>query len=238
MILRRLAIAIREQKWFTALIEFVIVVAGIFIGLQVDGWNQVRKDRELEQDYLVRLADDIQSDINTFQSLEQVFEVKAKTIQSLRESPVSELLVASRDEFLQNLDFTTWIAMPASRSATFSELAGSGRLVLIRNLQLRGALSTYYAEYELISDILDQPIGDYRQLIFEAIPGERYYDWRLSEDIGDLREIEQALLKLQADPRFEAAANAEVAYATSMIYWLREHRGRARHVLELLQSSD
>ena len=32
MILRKLASAIRRQDWFTVLLEFVIVVLGIFIG--------------------------------------------------------------------------------------------------------------------------------------------------------------------------------------------------------------
>ena len=38
MILRRLADAIRDQSWFTVALEIMIVVIGIFIGLQVDGW--------------------------------------------------------------------------------------------------------------------------------------------------------------------------------------------------------
>lgn len=44
MILRRLAQAVRRQDWFTVVIEFVIVVFGVFIGLQVDNWNGARAD--------------------------------------------------------------------------------------------------------------------------------------------------------------------------------------------------
>jgi len=55
MILRRLADAIRDQSWFTVALEIMIVVIGIFIGLQVDGWNERRKDRSTERDYLERL---------------------------------------------------------------------------------------------------------------------------------------------------------------------------------------
>jgi len=39
MILRRLASAIQQQDWFTILLEIMIVVLGVFIGLQV---NKVR----------------------------------------------------------------------------------------------------------------------------------------------------------------------------------------------------
>ena len=59
MILRKLAEAISQQNWFTVVLEVLIVVAGIFIGLQVDDWNNLRQDRRDEQQYLDRLHDEI-----------------------------------------------------------------------------------------------------------------------------------------------------------------------------------
>ena len=59
MILRRLAEAIREQNWSTVLLEVLIVVVGIFIGLQVDDWNRARQDRIDEQKFLARLHEEL-----------------------------------------------------------------------------------------------------------------------------------------------------------------------------------
>ncbi len=59
MILRKIADAIQQQNWFTVVLEILIVVVGIFIGLQVDDWNSLRKDRRDEQHYLNRLHDEI-----------------------------------------------------------------------------------------------------------------------------------------------------------------------------------
>lgn len=42
MILRRLAKSIRQQDWFTVTLEVVIVVLGVFIGIQVSNWNDAR----------------------------------------------------------------------------------------------------------------------------------------------------------------------------------------------------
>ena len=58
MILRNLADAIREQNWFTVILEILIVVVGIFIGLQVDGWNEGRKKQQDIEVQLLRIADD------------------------------------------------------------------------------------------------------------------------------------------------------------------------------------
>ncbi len=58
MIIRRLAGALREQNWFTVVMEVMIVVVGIFIGLQVDGWNEGRKKQQNIEAQLLRIADD------------------------------------------------------------------------------------------------------------------------------------------------------------------------------------
>ena len=58
MILRNLADAIREQNWSTVILEILIVVVGIFIGLQVDGWNEGRKIQQDIEVQLLRIADD------------------------------------------------------------------------------------------------------------------------------------------------------------------------------------
>ncbi len=43
MIIRRILDALRKPEWGTALIEFLIVVIGIFLGLQISNWNEDRK---------------------------------------------------------------------------------------------------------------------------------------------------------------------------------------------------
>ncbi len=58
MILRKLADAIREQNWSTVILEILIIVVGIFIGLQVDGWNEGRKKQQDIEVQLLRIADD------------------------------------------------------------------------------------------------------------------------------------------------------------------------------------
>ncbi len=58
MLLRRIATAFRKQDWATVAVEFVIVVAGIVVGLQVDSWNTERKDRIREQAILKQFQSD------------------------------------------------------------------------------------------------------------------------------------------------------------------------------------
>jgi len=41
----------REQNWFTVVLEILSVVIGIFIGLQVDDWNERRKEQRVADAY-------------------------------------------------------------------------------------------------------------------------------------------------------------------------------------------
>jgi len=59
MILRRLTTAFRKQDWFTVAVETLIVVFGVFIGLQVNNWNEARAVRAQEHSKLLLLSDEI-----------------------------------------------------------------------------------------------------------------------------------------------------------------------------------
>ena len=86
MILRRISEAIRNQDWFVVVLEVMIVVVGIFIGLQVDDWNENRKDEDLEIAYLKGIKANIVDDINElelhFVADTTNFEWKAPTIKA------------------------------------------------------------------------------------------------------------------------------------------------------------
>ena len=45
MILSRVIKHVKEQHWTAVFLDFVIVVVGVFIGLQVNNWNQARIQR-------------------------------------------------------------------------------------------------------------------------------------------------------------------------------------------------
>lgn len=58
MILKRLAEAFWEQDWIAVLLEVLIVVVGIFVGVQVNDWNEDRKVKHEEFVYLERIIED------------------------------------------------------------------------------------------------------------------------------------------------------------------------------------
>ena len=49
MILRRVIEHVKKQHWTAVFLDFVIVVLGVFIGIQVSNWNAARADRAEER---------------------------------------------------------------------------------------------------------------------------------------------------------------------------------------------
>lgn len=55
LLLLRLGNNLREQDWFTVGLEFLVVVFGVFLGLQAANWNEQRLERNDERAILERL---------------------------------------------------------------------------------------------------------------------------------------------------------------------------------------
>jgi hypothetical protein len=59
MILRRVIEHVREQNWTAVGIDFVIVVVGVFVGIQMSNWNEERAERARERLLLGELRAEI-----------------------------------------------------------------------------------------------------------------------------------------------------------------------------------
>jgi len=66
MLLRRVIEHVKAQHWTAVALDFVIVVMGVFIGIQVANWNEARSDRQREEQILRDIAADLRLDREEF----------------------------------------------------------------------------------------------------------------------------------------------------------------------------
>src|SRR5215217_284395 len=52
----------REQNWFAIALDFVIVIVGVFLGIQAANWNEARQDRTQERRYYAQIIEDLRRD--------------------------------------------------------------------------------------------------------------------------------------------------------------------------------
>ncbi|MBP8176873.1 MAG: hypothetical protein KAX77_03825, partial [Xanthomonadales bacterium] len=68
MISRRIIAHVRSQDWFAVFIDLVIVVVGVFIGIQVANWNEDRAERARAHGYIERIGSDLVTDIEGYRN--------------------------------------------------------------------------------------------------------------------------------------------------------------------------
>lgn len=237
MILRRIGAAIRSRDWTAVAIEFAIVVLGIFVALQAENWNQERRDRQLEQVYISRLIDETRVNLALLNELHQILEDKIDFILALPEMPLGEAFKRDPQDFMSRLDYSTYLALPGLRSETYRELESSGRLSLLRETELRSAIANNLNDYESARPFFLEPIGNYRRILSETLPGGLFSDYRVGAGVADAAAVIAAVEAFRSDPRFGAAANAEIWYSADLMFHIREFKRRTEEILSRLQAS-
>lgn len=146
MILRRITEHVKAQNWFAVAIDFVIVVIGVFIGIQVSNWNAALADRDKEQVLIERVAADFEAIETRLRESVAVYDDSLAAINTVSQAitradapdtahEIGAFGVALRQVFVSRV--------PAWRSATFVEMLSSGDLNLLRNAALKSALIQY-----------------------------------------------------------------------------------------------
>jgi len=148
MILRRLVTALREQSWLTLVLELVVVMVGIFLGLQVDSWNDARKDRVLEQQYLASLKADFQADIEELDGAIALAESRAQLGRLLISSIDKGRVEGDPNEFIWAVYSSFLLNYPSYTRATINDLLSTGNLQLLQDANLKAAVAEYYTDIE------------------------------------------------------------------------------------------
>lgn len=147
MILSRVIGHVKEQNWTAIAIDFVIVVAGVFMGLQVQEWNAARGHRFAEIGYLHSMEEDVAFSIDSLEQLLGNLEQQQAARAALYEYSVDPDAALAPDE-LDRLVGVGLFYLPQLniRQVTFEALKSSGQLSAIRSPALVSRLQSLSSE--------------------------------------------------------------------------------------------
>jgi hypothetical protein len=151
MILRRLSTAVRKQDWFTVIVETLIVVFGVFIGLQVNNWNAARQDRITERVIEVRLLKEFNAHQAQLSDLKNRLAVFREASRQVLVAIKGDTQPTDRDQFADWLFDATNLGRPPARSATYIQLISSGEFNVLQDETLKTLLIQFDQEIERTS---------------------------------------------------------------------------------------
>lgn len=144
MLLRRLAEHLRTQNWTAICLDLVIVVLGIFLGLQASQWYESRREAQLEETILNRLGEEFEAIAAEANSAIKFHQDEIIALEEMRRSLRDGKKGPDTDvAFQTGLASAMAFDLGPGRSGTYAELLSSGSFRLLRNPALRSALIEY-----------------------------------------------------------------------------------------------
>jgi len=172
MILRRVIGHFRQQEWTAIAIDFVIVVIGVFVGLQVNNWNEARADRVREAAHVAGLAQDIRADIADIDEINRVSALRMAAMGYLLEKATGKPLPKGFDSARGRIEIEPSPAYAAGDPATvgvamfilttldgnrltYDTMINTGDVGVIRDGALVRQIQTYYATVDKVLSFED-----------------------------------------------------------------------------------
>jgi hypothetical protein len=244
VILRRLAQSLKSQHWMAIAIEFVLLVSGVFLGIQVANWNEAQKDKQREAEFITRLTRDFEKidarlDLNieawTKKAKAPVRvrdDIKAFRAQGTWPRPEAAILVDLDDSFDSRI--------PAPRASTYVELLSAGQLGLIRNTRLRDALLDYDMQVgysQTAYNVLMQRVAPHMDTLTAHMEFDQNADTSANALYAKNRHvwIGLDLHGLEADPKTVPALNMYASASSNQLMVARVQQQRALAVMALLK---
>jgi len=178
VILRRVIEHVKFQNWTAVALDFVIVVVGVFIGIQVSNWNDVRGERAMERLYLERLLADAQANERELECHLDRHRRLAGIFENFNASLVDNAAVENEEDLFRAM--CRWFIQPVPnlQEATYDELVAAGGLSILKDHEIRRLIAEEKAAHEE-SARLDITIPALQRAV---APLDGYREWYISKE--------------------------------------------------------
>ncbi len=234
MLLRRVTKHVRAQNWTAITLDFLIVVVGIFVGLQVSNWNDARVLRAEEGLLLSRLSADFEVIDHRLKSHIDEYFQNMVSIEFVNHVLESNAAIDSTD-FRTKLDRVMSVTAPPNRSATFAEMASAGKVDLVHNDSLRRALVLFDQQVDGVKNafaLLQDLRLAYSEPFINKVTFRIDTKHTSLATSGTIQSFN--LDAMRADEQLPTALQIVYQINENMYHLLRQQRERAQNVRAIL----
>ncbi len=197
MLLRRITQHVKDQNWFAVFVDFLIVVVGVFIGIQVANWNEQINNKKALNQNLERLQLEVQANITIIDSITTKITDGKKTkfdaisiLQSCEDSSTNRATIVAAINLLSRDPVPTFL------NASLKEITSQERSLNLLTPEFRKQLSYYQygikeQEEQITLNFNLMWINHIRNnnfidANFNNLVDDAYYDIKLSKPINDI----------------------------------------------------
>ncbi|MAB47733.1 MAG: hypothetical protein CMC05_03795 [Flavobacteriaceae bacterium] len=171
--------------------EIVLVVIGILIALQINNWNENRKNRIAEADYYCRILDDFERNEKLIDDTSELINNKIKLCKEL----ILDLnkIPNDRGEILNKFVHALRQDVFVPSTIAFDDLTSSGQLKLLTDLKLKNRLIQHSTFLNNILNLLQENrneilkrMGDFELVSDFGFQDIDYLNQELDKELLDL----------------------------------------------------
>jgi len=144
MLLRRAMEHVKAQNWTAVGLDFLIVVLGVFIGLQVSNWNDARHNEARKDHALDALQIEFEQNIVSLQSILKYLsarnELEREMIAALTAGAPSE---QEKETIAEGFTQILYLSYLSVRDSAYESMKQSGDIALINDQNILMALNDY-----------------------------------------------------------------------------------------------
>lgn len=145
MILQSLARAVRKQNYYAVFLEFIIVIAGVVIGFQINAWNERRAEEAQGREYLVLLADEVRGHADTYERMVRSGDLRLENIDGVIDAIEDPSSVAADPIALPtDFYFSRFRSYFSPSRTVYDGLESSGDIALIRDEAILRRIREHY----------------------------------------------------------------------------------------------
>lgn len=151
--MKRLLQRIGDIRYDTLALELIVVVLGILIAFQIDRWAEERGNRSREYEYLVRLKEDLEMEIQSFDRSARRAESRITSILAIERAIANPSLAQNRNQLPAAVARAFWRTFPEIGAFVYTELQSTGNFALIRSETLRRDLAVCYSQIQSAAQV-------------------------------------------------------------------------------------
>lgn len=149
--------------------EIVLVVIGILIALQINTWNEEKKERVQEQKYLIEIKQNLESDIIQMANIRKRYQHISVTIDTLllfiqNAKPKTTNYI----ELWASIIEITYVPSFLTQKNGYNNLISAGNINQITNQELLRIISSHYSNVDYNNELIRQTI--YQSSQFDIHP--------------------------------------------------------------------